>query len=155
MKFSGTKTVLFFSRFAYTVGCICFYIISLWIFGSAIWGIVVDVLDVSFTIYKLLEEVGLIIFAIAVVDVSTYLMTEEVLKGPEKSPQEARRTFTKFVIIIVTALSLEGLVLTIETAKSDLTNMIYPILLFFTATIMLVGLGVYQRLNSIAENNKK
>lgn len=149
----GSRIILSFARLAYTLGCLCFYIISLWIFGSAMWRIISDVFAQTFGIEKLLEEVGLIIFSIAVVDVSTYLMTEEVLKGPEKSPKEMRRTFTKFVIIIVTALSLEGLVLTIVTAKTSISELIYPILLFITATILLVGLGIYQKLNAIAEHH--
>lgn len=149
----GTRIILYFARFAYTLGCLCFYIISLWLFGSAIWRIISSVISQSFGVEKLLEEVGLIIFSIAVVDVSSYLMTEEVLKGPEKSPKEVRRTFTKFVIIIITALSLEGLVLTIDTVKTSISDLIYPILLFVTATVLLVGLGIYQKLNAQAEHN--
>lgn len=149
----GAKIILTFARIAYTLGCLCFYIISLWIFGSAIYRIITDVFMQTFGIDKLLEEVGLVIFSIAVVDVSTYLMTEEVLKGPEKPPKELRRTFTKFVMIIVTALYLEGLVLTIETAKSGISEIVYPVLLFFTATVLLVGLGIYQKLNALAEHH--
>ncbi|MCH9621415.1 MAG: hypothetical protein S4CHLAM20_08350 [Chlamydiia bacterium] len=141
------------SNFAYSVGCISLYLISLWIITAAIVGIIHDVNDSTFTIYKLLDEVALLVFSVAVIDVSKYLMIEEVLKDDHRSPKDARRAFTKFIIIIVTALSLEALVITIETVKTDITKLIYPIFMFFAATILLVGLGVYQKLNANAEKN--
>lgn len=118
---------------------------------AATLGLIQAIQNSQFTIFKLLDDVALIVFSIAVIDVSKYLMIEEVLKGPDRSPRDARRAFTKFVIIIVTALSLEALVITIESVKTDITLLIYPILLFITATILLVGLGLYQRLNSSSE----
>ena len=148
---SMDKFICFLAKFAYTVGCICLYLISLWIIVAAVVGIYIDVTASKFTIYKLLDEVALIVFSIAVIDVSKYLMTEEVLKEKDSSPKEARRSFTKFVIIIVTALALEALVITIETVKTDISKLIYPILMFITATIFLIGLGVYQRLNAASE----
>lgn len=147
------RLIRYLSNFAYTVGCISLYLISLWIIAAAIVGIVYDVSQSAFTIYKLLDEVALLVFSVAVIDVSKYLMIEEVLKEGDRSPEEARRAFTKFVIIIVTALSLEALVITIETVKTDIKELIYPIFMFGAATIMLVGLGVYQKLNSSSESN--
>jgi len=146
------KYIKILSNFAYTVGCACLYLISLWIIAAAILNIVSDLSASVFTVYKLLDEVALIVFSIAVIDVSKYLIVEEVLKGHDRSPKEARRAFTKFITIIVTALSLEALVITIESVKTDITKLIYPILLFFAATILLVGLGVYQKCNSSSEH---
>lgn len=145
------KIIRVLSNFAYTVGCFCLYLISFWIITAAIVGIYKDITAQAFTIYKLLDDVGLIVFSIAVIDVSKYLMIEEVLRGADRSPAEARRAFTKFVIIIVTALSLEGLVIAIESLKTELSNLIYPIFLFLTATVFLIGLGVYQKLNASSE----
>ncbi|MCH9812162.1 hypothetical protein K0U07_05330 [bacterium] len=149
------KFIRILSNFAYSVGCACLYLISLWIITAAIVGIFWDITGDAFTIYKLLDDVALIVFSIAVIDVSKYLMIEEVLKDNERSPTEARRAFTKFVIIIVTALSLEGLVIAIESLKTDLSNLIYPIFLFLTATVLLVGLGVYQKLNASSEKKNQ
>ena len=146
------KYIRMLSNFAYTVGCACLYLISLWIIAAAIISIVTDLSTSVFTVYKLLDEVALIVFSIAVIDVSKYLIVEEVLKGHDGSPKEARRAFTKFITIIVTALSLEALVITIESVKTDITKLIYPILLFLAATILLVGLGVYQKCNSSSEH---
>lgn len=148
------KFVRILSNFAYTIGCVCLYLISLWIIAAAVMGIITEVVSSNFTIYKLLDDVALLIFSVAVIDVSKYLMIEEVIKKHDRSPKEARRAFTKFVVIIVTALSLEGLVITIETVKTDITKLIYPILIFITATILIVGLGLYQKFNADAEKSK-
>ena len=141
------------SNFAYTVGCASLYLISLWIITAAIIGIVIELQTSTFTVYKLLDEVALIVFSIAVIDVSKYLMIEEVLKGHERSPREARHAFTKFVVIIITALSLEALVITIESVKTDVKMLIYPILMFLTATLLIIGLGIYQKLNASSEES--
>ncbi len=141
------------SNIAYTIGCLSLYLISLWIIAAAIIEILTDLKNSTFTIYKLLDEVALIVFSIAVIDVSKYLMLEEVLKEHDKSPKEERHSFTKFVIIIITALSLEALVITIELVKKDVTLLIYPILMFVTAMLLIIGLGVYQKLNASAEES--
>lgn len=151
MRFSSLGAINWLSKFAYSIGCLCLYLIALWIFGASVWTIIKEGLGDTFTVYKLLDEVALIVFSIAVIDVSKYLMVEEVLKAIEPPPDEARQAFTRFVIIIVTALSLEGLVLTIETAKTDLSMIIYPILIFFISAILLISLGVYQKLNASSE----
>ncbi len=134
------------------IGCTCLYLISLWIFGAAIWKIATDVLTSKFSIYILLDEVGMIVFAIAVIDVCKYLLIEEVCKDSEtRKPFEVRKTLTKFVIIIVTAVALKGLVLTIKAATTDITTLLYPISLFAIVSLLLVGLGIYQRLNTLSE----
>ncbi|MCH9612777.1 MAG: hypothetical protein S4CHLAM102_12740 [Chlamydiia bacterium] len=114
--------------------------------GAAIWGLIRETSFTNFAINQLLDEVALIVFGIAVMDVVKYLMTEEVLKSEsERDTHQTSRSLTKFVIIIATALSLEGLVLTIEVVKTDLRLVIYPAVLFFIATIFIIGLGVYVR----------
>jgi len=147
--------VIILSKTGFTIGCTFLYALSLWIIGGAVFSIIRDAMGEDFTIFNLLDEVGLIVFSIAVIDVAKYLMIEEVFKGNEKRhPKEAVGALTKFVLIIVTALSLEGLVLTIETAKTDVSKIYYPVALFITAIIFLVGLGVYRYLSGKAEKEK-
>lgn len=152
---NNTKTIniiVLLSNIGYVIGCISLYIISISIIVSAVLGIFQEISEDNFTVYKLLDEVGFIVFSIAVIDVCKYLMVEEVLKkGTHRPPEEERRTFSKFVIIIVTAISLEGLVLTIEAVKKDFRLLVYPVTLFLTATIFIIGLGLYQNLNAKSE----
>lgn len=147
----GTATISILSKIAYSIGCLCLYAIGIWIFGAAVYQIIKDLQLETFSVFNLLDEVGLIIFSIAVIDVAKHLMIEEVIKERERSPKEERHVFSRFVIIITTALSLEGLVLTIETAKTDLERIIYPILLFLIVTLLIIGLGIYQKCSQIAD----
>ena len=89
----------------------------------------------------------------AVIDVGKYLMLEEVLRkeADQRAPADSRKTLTKFAIIITSALSLEGLVLTIEVAKKDVTDILYPVSVLLSATLYMIGVGIYQKLNSSAE----
>jgi len=154
MKKQTITTIINLSNFGYIAACIVLYLIALCILISAVWGIIADMRSGAYTVYKLLDEVGLIVFSMAVIDVGKYLMLEEVIrKGKnEYHPTQTRKTLTKFGIIIASALSLEGLVLTIEVAKQDITQILYPVSVLITATIFIIGIGVYQLLNSRSES---
>ena len=120
----------------------------------ALYTVFVDIQQGAVAANDVLDEVGLLVFSIAIIDVAKYIMVEEVLHGrKEERPHEARRSFSRIAIIIATAISIEGLVLTIQTAKTDLTKIYYPIALLITSALMIVGLGIYQKLNSVAEKD--
>ena len=100
----------------------------------------------------LLDAVGYVVIAIAVFDVSKYLLEEEVLRGRElSSAGEARRSLTKFISTIIIAVFLEALVTIFEAAKEDVTKLLQPTLLLLTGALLLVALGVFQRLTATVE----
>jgi len=95
---------------------------------------------------------GYVIVAIAVFDVAKYIFEDEVRRGNEKrSAAEARRSLTKFLSTIVIALFLEALVVVFKTARQDVALLIYPTALLIAAVLVLVGLGVFQRLSATVE----
>ncbi|CCB89047.1 MAG: hypothetical protein KDK61_04170 [Simkania sp.] len=155
MKKETEKTIITLSNFGYISGCIVLYLVALCILISAVWSIISDMYSGVYTVYKILDEVGLIVFSMAVVDVGKYLMLEEVLRRERAhNPEQSRKTLTKFAIIISSALSLEGLVLTIEVAKQDVTKLLYPVTVLLTATFYIIGIGIYQKLNASAEEKE-
>jgi len=156
MQQRTTRAIIKLSNFGYIAACIVLYLIALCILVSSVWSILVDMTSGEYTVYKLLDEVGLIVFSIAVIDVGKYLMLEEVLRkgGKAKEPKESRKTLAKFAIIIASALSLEGLVLTIEVAKQDVTKLLYPVSVLITATIYIVGIGLYQKFSAAGEKGE-
>ena len=100
----------------------------------------------------ILDTLGYVIVAIAVFDVAKYLFEDEVRRGSERrSASEARRSLTKFLSTIIIALFLEGLVMVFKTAREDITQMLYPTALLVAAILVLVGLGVFQRLSATVE----
>jgi archaellum biogenesis protein FlaJ (TadC family) len=100
----------------------------------------------------ILDILGYVIVAIAVFDVAKYLFEDEVRRGSEKrSAAEARRSLTKFLSTILIALFLEGLVLVFKTARESVEQMLYPVALIGVSVLVLVGLGVFQRLSATVE----
>jgi hypothetical protein len=100
----------------------------------------------------LLIGIGYVVIAMAVFDVAKYFVEEEVIRGREmRSPAEARRSLTKFISTISIAVFIEGVVIAFHASKQDVSLMIYPIALLFTAIITVVGLGAYQRLSLAVE----
>jgi hypothetical protein len=99
-----------------------------------------------------LRGVGYIVIAIAVFEVAKYLVEEEVMRGREmRSPGEARRSLTKFISTISIAVFLEALVTVFRVSHTNVTELIYPAILLLTATAMIIGLGVFQRLSATVE----
>lgn len=96
----------------------------------------------------MLDGIGLVIIAVAVADVGKFLFEEEVVNDRERRrPAEARGSLTKFMTIIIIALSLEALVLITKAARNDMADIVYPALLVLLAVLAMVGLGLFQKLS--------
>ena len=101
---------------------------------------------------ELLEAVGFVVISIAVFDVSKYLLQEEVLRPRElRHAGEARRSLTKFISTIIIAVFLEALVTAFEAGREDIATLLYPTLLLAVGALLLVALGVFQRLTAAVE----
>ena len=95
----------------------------------------------------LLDAISYAIIGIAVADVGRYLFEEEVHHAERThSPGEARRTFTRFMVVIAIAVALEGLVGIFEAANKDFTLVLWPLALVLSSMFIMVGLGVFLRL---------
>jgi hypothetical protein len=103
----------------------------------------------------LLEGVGLMILALAVFDVSKYLIEEELLRDRElRSPGEARKTLTKFLTIVVIAVSLESIVFVFQAGKEDMAKLLYPALLLAVVGMLVAVLGHYQQASQKVERSE-
>ena len=101
----------------------------------------------------LLSAIGYVVIAMAVFDVAKYFIEEEVIRGRElREAAEARRSLTKFISTIAIAVFIEGLVIVFQASKDDIPTMVYPTALLLTATLIVVGLGVFQRLSADVED---
>ena len=100
----------------------------------------------------MLEAVSSLVISVAIFDVAKYVMQEEVLRSRElRNPTEAREAVTKFIVIIALVVAIEGIVLVFELGNSEPELLLYPILLLAMSVIIVVGLGVFQRLSLQAE----
>ena len=100
----------------------------------------------------LLAAIGYVVIAMAVFDVAKYFVEEEVIRGREmRNASEARRSLTKFISTISIAVFIEGLVLVFRVSRQNVADLLYPTALLFTAIIIVIGLGIYQRLSADVE----
>jgi hypothetical protein len=151
------KMMDFLSRFAFAATSLVLMAMSLALVGFAIaelygavarsWGEFGD---------ALLGAIGYVVIAVAVFDVAKYFVEEEVIRGREmRIASEARRSLTKFISTISIAVFIEGLVTVVRVSKQDVDKMFYPTLLLLTAIVIVIGLGLYQRLSIAIEQRDK
>ncbi len=101
---------------------------------------------------SMLDGVSLLVISIAVLDVGKYFFEEEVYRSRElRTAKEARRTLTKFLVIILIAILLEILVYIFESGTEHMAMLLYPAILLFAASFLVIALGIYQRLSIFTE----
>jgi len=143
------------TRVVYLVAGAALTLISLLLVAYALWEVVDAIIDRRSYIDPSLDAIGLIVVSLAVFDIAKYLYEEQVVKDIElRSPREARQTLTKFLIIIIIAVALEALVFIFRTGTTNITELFYPTGLLVAAVILVVGLGWYQRLSFVVEDER-
>lgn len=131
-------------------------VLSLIIMGWSVYEVISNIMGGTDFIPLILQSVGAIIISAAIIDVAQYMMEEEVFMNKElRDPEEARRTITKIIVIITIAVSIEGLVFIFKAGTKDLTLLLYPALLIAVSAILIVALGVYQKLSATIEKVEK
>jgi hypothetical protein len=142
----------FISRaiFGIAAAILAFFAIVLAI--SALSDFVFDALAREHVGLSALSGIGYVVVAIAVYDVAKYLIEEEVVRGRElRVASEARRSLTRFISTIAIAVFLEALVTVFRVTQEDVTHLLYPTALLIAAILLVLGLGVYQRLSVTVE----
>ena len=148
----GTDIVFGVASVIYSIVSLTLALISLAMVAYALWEVWSAIATNTAIIQKILDAIGLIVVAVAVFDVAKYLMEEEVLRDRElRSAREARRTLTKFLVIIAIAVNLEALVFIFGAGSTDVSTLLYPTALLAAGTLMVIGLGIFQRLSVSAE----
>src|SRR3954449_5333044 len=118
---------------------------------------VVEIIAVGSSSWKeaggaMLSAIGYVVSARAVFDVAKYFVEEEVIRGREmRAASEARRSLTKFISAISIAVFIEGLVLVFRQSEQDIRLLLYPAAILFTGLVILLALGLYQRLSAEVE----
>lgn len=142
------------TNIAYILVSLILFAIAFAIIGWSLWemGVKITSADLStggFRFYSIMDEVAFLIFSVAVADVAKYLMVEHVIFGKIKKPSSEKQiALSNLMLIISTAFALEGLILTIQVAKTQMQNLIYPILLLVIAAVLMITIGVYQKISA-------
>lgn len=146
----GIVDVLSRAIFGIAAAILAFFAIVLSI--SAVGDFVSDALSREHVGLSALSGIGYVVVSIAVFDVAKYLVEEEVVRGRElRVASEARRSLTRFISTIAIAIFLEALVTVFRVTQQDVDELLYPTALLIAAILLVLGLGVYQRLSVTVE----
>jgi hypothetical protein len=123
---------------------------------SAITDFAVDAFAREHVGISALNGIGYVVVSIAVFDVAKYLVEEEVVRGRElRVASEARRSLTRFISTIAIAIFLEALVTVFRVTHQDVDKLLYPTALLISAIMLVLGLGLYQRLSVTVERREE
>lgn len=98
-----------------------------------------------------IEAVGVLAAAVVALQISQTIAEEEVIRDAHISaPTRVRRFLSRFMVVIVVALAVEGLV-AIFKARADPDQLLYGSAVTCAVGLLLAGWGLFIRLNRFAE----
>jgi hypothetical protein len=101
---------------------------------------------------KVIESVGILAVAVVALQISHTIAEEEVVRDVHISgPTRVRRFLSRFMVVIVVALAMEGLVATFRAAHGEAIEVMYAASHLFATGVLLAGWGIFIRLNRYAE----
>lgn len=101
---------------------------------------------------KIIEAVGLLAAAVVALQISQTIAEEEVMRDAHISgPTRVRRFLSRFLLVVVVALTIEGLVATFKAADDNPAYMLYAAGLVLSTGVLLAGWGLFIRMNRHAE----
>jgi hypothetical protein len=143
----------FLSRAIFGISAAVLALFALVLAGSAVSDFLVAAWSREHVGMSALNGIGYVVVSIAVFDVAKYLIEEEVVRGRElRVASEARRSLTRFISTIAIAVFLEALVTIFRVTQEDVDELLYPTALLVAAILLVLGLGVYQRLSIAVEH---
>lgn len=99
-----------------------------------------------------IESIGLITVALMALEMSQTVIEEEVLRRVHVSaPTRVRRYLSRFLVVVVVALSIESLVGVVEALHRDPTDLSHPAMVAFGAAALLAAWGFFVRMNRSVE----
>ena len=101
---------------------------------------------------SVLESIGLLTIAVVALELGQTILEEEVLRKVQVSaPTRVRRFLSRFMVVVVVALSIECLVTVFELAHDDPSRLPHAATIGIAAGALLAAWGVFIRLNKSAE----
>jgi hypothetical protein len=101
---------------------------------------------------EVIEAIGLLAAAVASLQISQTIAEEEVVREMHVSaPTRVRRFLSRFLVVLVVALVIEGLVATLKALHEDLGLLVYASLLIAASAVLLASWGAFIWFNKPAE----
>ena len=100
----------------------------------------------------IIEAVGLLAAAVVALQIAETIAEEEVIRETDISaPTRVRRFLSRFLVVVVVALAIEGLVATFAAIHEDLSHLLYASALIGAVAALLAAWGIFVHLNRSAE----
>ncbi len=101
----------------------------------------------------IIDAVGLLAAAVVALQIAQTIAEEEVVRDAHISaPTRVRRFLSRFLVVVVVALVIEGLVATFRAVHEEPAQLAYAASLLLAAALLLAAWGVFIRLNRAAED---
>lgn len=101
---------------------------------------------------SILESIGLLTIAVVALELGQTILEEEVQRQAQVSaPTRVRRFLSRFLVVIIVALSIECLVTVFEVAHKDASQLPQAASIGVAAGVLLAAWGVFIKLNKSAE----
>jgi hypothetical protein len=101
---------------------------------------------------SIIEAMGLLAAAVVALQIAETIVEEEVIRDADISaPTRVRRFLSRFLVVVVVALAIEGLVATFKALHQDTSQLPYAAALLASTALLLAAWGLFVRLNRSAE----
>ena len=109
-------------------------------------------LSINARFNSILESIALLTVAVAALELGQTILEEEVQRETHMSgPTRARRFLSRFMVVLVVALSIETLVVAFRLSHEAPEQLPYVAGIGLTAAALLAAWGIFVRLNRSAE----
>ncbi|HAL38773.1 MAG TPA: hypothetical protein DCP03_11945 [Polaromonas sp.] len=101
---------------------------------------------------EIIEAIGLLAAAVVALQIAETIVEEEVIRDADISaPTRVRRFLSRFFVVLVVALAIEGLVATFKAIHEDPAQLPYAASILVAVGILLAAWGLFIRFNRYAE----
>jgi hypothetical protein len=101
---------------------------------------------------RAIEAIGLLAIAVVALQIAQTIMEEEVIREAHVSaPTRVRRYLSRFLVVVVVALSIEGLVASFKALHEDPALLPHAATILVSAGVLLAGWGAFIWFNRAAE----
>jgi hypothetical protein len=104
------------------------------------------------TAMEVIQMIGVTAVAVVALQIAQTIAEEEVIREAHVSgPTRVRRFLSRFMVVIVVALAVEGLIATFKALREDPAHLIYGSALLVAVGFLMAGWGAFVWLNRAAE----
>ncbi|HYD76307.1 hypothetical protein [Ramlibacter sp.] len=99
-----------------------------------------------------IEALGLLAAAVVALQIAQTVFEEEIVRDAQISaPTRVRRFLSRFLVVVVVALAIEGLVAAFKAIHEDMAELRYAAALLLSTAAVLAAWGIFIRQNRSAE----